>query len=195
MLSRSIEIQTAAKRLQRRGLAQRIRRGVSVADLSLEFPIQWVEDINGDGKLAPGPGLGEQSMLVNHDLSVSTGLEVSCSDPYFASEEYLAGVQNALKGAIAEIGYSEELQINWMTWDEDADLLAAFGKVRPGDPPFAKWWRTSLAEREKGRYLSGDLRRFRSFIFLNVLPDAAETLGNPWKVGQGGMFGKQNVRF
>ena len=160
-----------------------------MADLSLEYPIQWIEELFADGRLAPGPGLGDQAVLVNHDLSVATGMEVSCSDPYFASEDYLGGVQNALKGAISEIGYSEQLQINWMTWDEDADLLAAFARVRPGDPPFAKWWRTSLAARESGRYLTGDLRRFRSFVFLNVQPDSSEVLGNPYKIGEGGMLG------
>jgi hypothetical protein len=159
-----------ARHYSRTELRRRLDRSIDLQDFAHEFPIQWIEETEADGRLSPGPGLGQQAFWMHHNCTASTGVELTCADPYYAEPDYLAGVQRALSGAFAEMRYDEQFQLLLTTWDEAHSLWDRLGAARPEAPAYSNWWRRQRAERERGRMATGDLRRFRSFLFVNNVP-------------------------
>ncbi len=186
-MATTLSVRQAQRKMSPRTLQKRLSRGITLSDLAKAYPIQYLEEVFSDGRLADGPGLGERCVTINHDLSASSGVEINCYDPYFADDNYLLGLQHAVSGALAEMQYDEEVQIQWMTWDEDERLLGQFAELRKDDPAIVAWWRSRLAQRERKRFETGELRRFRSFFFVNTKPDSRSLLSNPYSVDGGGV--------
>lgn len=154
----------------RRSLRRRLQAQIHERDLALEYPLQWLEDLHRGGALADGPGQGDMSAAIFQDLSVASGVEFSCADPYYSSEAYLEGVKEVLAGALSQLEYDEQVQLYWTTWNEARGMLDRFQKTRPDDPLYLQWWRKQRAAREKKRFGEGDMRMYRSFLFINKHP-------------------------
>lgn len=167
-------------------LHERLHRGIVPSDLAKEFPIQWVEEVDRDGLLVDGPGLGYRGAWMHHDCSVATGCELSVADPTLASEDYMSGVQRTMAAALAEVENNESVQFMFFPWDESTNLFRRFSnQSKTSDSAFQAFWRKQMVQRETQRMASGDLRRFRSFMFLNVNPTAK--VSNPFGISMGGM--------
>lgn len=175
-------------------LKERLKGKVNLADLALEFPIHYLEEVTGTGALADGPGLGERAVWMNGDCSLASGFEIQSADIWSVKPEFSDQLHAVLGAAMSELDYGEELQFIWQPWDSAGNLLDRFGQSHPGDPIYSKYWRAKLAAREQARFDQGDLRRFRTFCFLNSMTHRKSV--NPYGITEGGLhdlFGLLNT--
>lgn len=179
----------------RRSLHDRLHRSIKVADLAAEYPIQWIEEVDAEGRLVDAPGHGHRAIWKNHDCSFASALVISSTDPYFTSDAHMSELRRGIAEVMMQLDFGEEVQLLWFPWDDAHELIERYRATRPDDPPFVKWWHRTRSEREYSRLDSGDLRCFRSVIALNITPDKDSRLLNPYEAAPGlaelwGTFGK-----